>query len=197
MLINIKLETRGFTMMKKIMVAFLTMLLSSSLYAENYSEGKKFIGIEVGAAEIQGGVYQDILDPFSYDQFYKGSGVSFGLRFGAQNDEYRTMILFDYYDNSDEDQTFEVGLVTIDYFLISSEAASVSIKPFVGVNVGYMNYESTLVEETDFVYGGQAGVVVGVSEKIDIDLSYRYSLSYEAANMDHFAVIMLGVNYLY
>ncbi len=184
-------------MMKKIVTAFLAVLLSSSLYAENYTEGKKFIGIEVGAAQIQGGVYQDILDPLSYDQFYEGSGVSFGLRFGAQNDEYRTMILFDYYDNTDEDQTFEVGLVTLDYFIISSEAASVTIKPFIGLNVGYMNYESTLVEATDFVYGGQAGVIVGVSDKIDIDLSYRYSLAYEAMDMDHFATIMLGVNYLY
>ena len=183
--------------MKKIVVTLIALLLSSSLFAENYSEGKKFLGIEVGAAQIQGGVYLDVLDPFSYDQFYEGSGVAFGLRFGAQNDEYRTMLLFDYYDNADEDQTYEVGMLTIDYFVISSEAASVTIKPFVGLNVGYMNYESTLVDDSDFVYGGQAGVVVNVSEKIDIDLSYRYSMTYEAVNMDHFAVIMLGLNYLY
>jgi len=90
-----------------------------------------------------------------------------------------------------------MGLVTIDYYVISSEAASVTIKPFIGLNIGYMGYESTFVDESDFLYGGQAGVVVNVSEQIDIDLSYRYSLTYESIAMDHFGVLMLGVNYLY
>ena len=184
-------------MRKIIATVFLGLMLSSSLFAENYSTGKKFIGVEVGAAELQGGVYMDLNDPFSYDQFYRGSDVTFGLRVGAQNDNYRTMLLFDYYDNTDEDQNLELGLISIDYYIISSEAGSVTIKPFIGINVGYASYESTLVEESDFVYGGQAGVVVNVSEKIDVDLSYRYSLTYESFNLDHFGVIMLGLNYLY
>ena len=184
-------------MMKKIMAVLAGILLSSVLYAGNYSEGKKFIGLEIGAAQIQGGVYLDILDPFSYDQFYEGSGVAFGLRLGAQNDKYRTTLLYNYYDNVDEDQKLQMGLVTIDYYVISTEASSVTIKPFIGLNIGYMGYESTFVDESDFLYGGQAGVVVNVSEQIDIDLSYRYSLTYESIAMDHFGVLMLGVNYLY
>ncbi len=184
-------------MMKIIAAAFLALVLSSSAYADNYSTGKKFIGFEVGAAEMQAGVYMDINDPFSYNQFYDGSDVAYGIRLGAENDSYRTTLIFNYYDNTDEDQNLEMGLLTIDYFLMNSEAGSVTLKPFIGLNVGYASYESTLVEESDFVYGGQAGIVVGVSEKIDIDLSYRYSLTYEALNLDHFGVIMLGLNYLY
>jgi hypothetical protein len=184
-------------MRQGILAVVMGVLLGSALYAENYSEGKKFLGVEVGAAQIQGGVYLDILDPFSYDQFYEGSGVSFGLRFGAQNDNYRTMLLYEYYDNTDEDQNLEMGMVTIDYFVISEDMASLTIKPFVGVNAGYMQYESTLVEDTDFVYGGQAGLVASISEKIDIDISYRYSLSWESDTMDHFGVALIGLNYLY
>ncbi len=60
-----------------------------------------------------------------------------------------------------------------------------------------MGYESTFVDESDFLYGGQLGVVVNVAEQIDIDLSYRYSLTYESIAMDHVGVLMLGVNYLY
>ena len=183
--------------MRKIAAVFLGMVLSSMLYGENYSEGKKFLGLEVGAAQIQGGVYLDPLDPFTYDQFYEGSGVAFGLRLGAQNDKYRTTLVYNYYDNVDEDQNLQLGLVTIDYYVISTEASSVTIKPFIGLNIGYMGYESTFVDESDFMYGGQAGVLVNVSDRIDIDLSYRYSLTYEAISMDHFGVLMLGVNYLY
>ena len=183
--------------MKRIIAIVLGVLLGSALYAENYSEGKKFLGIEIGAAQLQGGVYLDLLDPYSYDQFYEGSDITYGLRFGAQNDKYRTMILFNYYDNTDEDQNLQMGLVTIDYFVVSEDMASMTIKPFIGINVGYMQYESTLVEDSDFVYGGQAGLVANISDKIDIDLSYRYSLSWESEAMDHFGAAMLGVNYLY
>lgn len=183
--------------MKKIVATFLGMVLSSVLYAENYSEGQKFIGIEVGAAEIQGGVYLDPFDPISFDPMFEGSDITFGLRLGAQNDNYRTTVLFDYYDNTDEDQTLQLGLVTLDYYVLSQDAASVTVKPFIGLNLGYMRYESTLVDEDGIVYGGQAGVVVNVAENIDIDLSYRYSLAYDDITMDHFGVAMLGINYIY
>ena len=184
-------------MKKGIAALILGMVFGSTLYAENYSEGKKFLGLEVGAAQIQGGVYLDILDPSSYDQFYEGSDVTYGLRFGAENDKYRTMLLYDYYDNTDEDQNLQLGLISIDYYVVSEDMASMTIKPFVGINVGYMRYESTLVDDSDFVYGGQAGVVASISDSIDIDLSYRYSLTWETEVMDHFGAVMLGLNYLY
>ena len=172
-------------------------LLSSVLFGENYSEGKKFIGVELGAASVQGGRYLIPGDLLTYDQFYKGSDITYGLRFGAQNEEWRTMLLFDYYDNTDEDQSMEMGMVTVDYFVVSSEAASITVKPYVGLNVGYMNYESSFIDESGIMYGGQGGVVANVSEKVDLDISYRYSLGYDTADLDHLGVFMLGLNYLY
>ncbi|MEA3491012.1 MAG: hypothetical protein U9R27_03850 [Campylobacterota bacterium] len=184
-------------MIKKIALAATIIALSSSLQAEGYSEGKKFIGIEGGGAQLQGGRYMDLEDPLSFDPMYKGKGPIGGLRFGAQNEKYRTMILFDYYSNDDDDQTYQMGLISIDYYVLSQDAAAVTIKPFIGINFGYMRYESTLVDEDDFVYGGQAGMVMSVSDKVDIDLTYRYNLSYEAPTMDHLGALLLGVNYLY
>lgn len=128
---------------------------------------------------------------------FEGSDITYGLRFGAQNDEYRSTILFDYYDNADEDQTLQMGLVTVDYYVLSQDAASVKIKPYIGINLGYLRYESTLVDEQGFAYGGQAGIAASVSSKIDIDLAYRYSLAYNTHTMDHFGAFMFGLNYLY
>ncbi|HHD72853.1 MAG TPA: hypothetical protein ENK77_00885 [Epsilonproteobacteria bacterium] len=184
-------------MIKKSAIVLMGIMLSSVLYGENYSEGKKFIGLEIGAAELQGGRFLLPEDASTYDQFYKGSDVTFGLRFGAQNEEWRTMLLFDYYDNTDEDQNMEMGMLTIDYFVISSEAASVTVKPYLGLNVGYMNYESSFIDQSGFMYGGQGGIVANVSDKVDIDVAYRYSLGYDTDDLDHFGVLMLGVNYLY
>lgn len=183
--------------MKKITTIILGMALSSALYADNYSVGDKFVGIEGGSATIQGAVYTDINDPLSYDPLYDGSDITYGLRFGAQNDEYRSTILFDYYNNPDEDQTLQIGLVTVDYYVLSQDAASVKIKPYIGINLGYLRYESTLVDEQGFAYGGQAGIAASVSSKIDIDVAYRYSLAYNTHTMDHFGAFMVGLNYLY
>lgn len=184
-------------MKKKILSLLMGAVLGTSLYAGNYSEGKKFIGLEVGSAQIQGAVYLDPADLMTYDPLYEGSDITYGLRFGAQNDKYRTMLLFNYYDNVEEDQNLQMGLITIDYFVLSQDAASVTVKPFIGLNGGYMRYQSTWVDVADFVYGGQAGIVASVGEKIDIDLSYRYSLSFSSDNMDHFGALMFGLNYLY
>jgi opacity protein-like surface antigen len=194
---NMKTFNKEFIMIKKVKTISLAVILSSLLYADNYSVGKKFVGLEVGGAEIQGGVYPDLNNIFVFDPLYTSTDVTYGLRFGAQNDEYRTMLLFDYYDNVDDDQNLQLGLVTVDYYVLSQDAAAVTIKPFVGINLGYLRYQSTLVDETTFAYGGQAGIVASISENIDIDLAYRYTLGQNAPTMDHFGAAMLGLNYIY
>ncbi len=174
-------------MVRKIAITLMCATLGSSLYAENISYGKGFVGLEVGAATVQADVggYFNQLD-------YEGDAVEYGIRLGAQTDEWRTMLLFDYYDSSDDDQNVEKGYLTVDY-LFTNESA---FKPFIGVNVGYMNYESTFIEDDGFLYGGQAGFIVNVAETIDLDLSYRYSLS-DAEALDHVGSIIFGLNYLY
>jgi len=142
-------------MLKKIAVALLCAALGSSLYArDDISQSRTFIGLELGYVEVQGDTFYDIGYVGDYD-------VEFGFRIGAEKDEWRTTFLFDYYDSSDNDQNVEKGLLMLDYFLFSSDS-ELNVRPFVGANVGLINYESTGVDVTDFTYGGQAGVIVGL-----------------------------------
>lgn len=172
-------------MIKKIATALLCVALGSSLYAKDISISTKFIGLEVGYAGVQG-------DHF-LEADYTGEDIEFGFRIGAQNNEWRTMFVFDYYDSSDHDQNIEKGLFIVDYFFIDGES---TFKPYIGVNAGYANYESTLVEDSGLLYGGQIGFVIGATETIDLDLSYRYSLS-DAEALDHIGSLVLGVHYLF
>jgi len=176
-------------MIKKIAMVFLCTVLGSSLYAGNMSTGKGFIGLEVGYATVQGDV-----GGFFPELDREGDAVEYGLRLGAQTSEWRTMLAFDYYDNSDDDQNVEKGYLMLDYFFLQDD--NVAFRPFIGINVGYANYESTLVDDSGFLYGGQAGFVVNVAESIDLDLSYRYSLS-NADALDHVGSVVFGMNYLY
>ena len=179
-------------MVKKIEMLFLCSVLGSSLYAGNVSEAKGFIGLEVGAATVQGDVGSPIASFAQED--YKGNDIEFGLRIGAQTEEWRTTFTLDFYDSSEDDQNIEKGFLLLDYYFLNDNDSK--LKPFVGVNVGYANYESYKIDDSGFLYGGQAGFVVGMADTIELDLSYRYSLS-NSDVLDHTASVAFGLNYLY
>jgi len=188
-------------MVKTIAMGLLAVALTGSLYAENYAEGEKFIGLELGYATVQGDVGGFF--PGDIIRDYEGSDVEFGIRLGAQNEEWRTTLLFNYFDGEDDgkEQNYEKGLLSLDYFFLSSNKSD--FQPFIGFNVGYINYESTdNIDMSGFIYGGQAGVVFSVTDNIDLDLQYRYSLSNATqddrdASLDHVGSIVFGINYIY
>ncbi len=189
-------------MMKKVAVALLCTALGSTLYArDDITRSKPFLGLEIGYSEVQGGVFLDPLNPLSYDALYSSSDISYGVRLGAQNESYRTTLSFHYYTNGDYDQTVQQGLLSLDYFIVNADlSGGMAVKPFIGINGGYARYESTLIDNSDFIYGGQVGVIVSVAEKIDLDLSYRYQLTVgdEIDNpLDHVGSFVFGFNYLY
>jgi len=190
-------------MIKKIGMVLLCTAIGTSLYArDDISESKPFIGLEIGYATVQGDVGDNGVFP-TVIRDYEGSDVEFGIRIGAQKEEWRTTLSFNYFDG-DEDgkkQNYEKGLASIDYFFLSSNQSN--FQPFIGANVGYVNYESTSdIDMSGFIYGAQAGIVISVTENVDLDLQYRYSLSNAAdddhdASLDHIGSIVFGVNYVY
>lgn len=176
-------------MVKKIVAVLLSTMIGSSLYAGNYDTNTKgFLGLEVGAATVDG-------DKFDGLNYFKSSGdaVEYGVRLGAQNEDWRATFALDYYNSNSDDQTMQKGYGMVDYFFMGSEN---TVSPFVGANIGYAHYESRLVDENGLLYGGQLGVVVDVNENIDLDLSYRYSLMQVDAVNDTGSIVF-GFNYLY
>ena len=182
-------------MVKKMAIAFLCVALGSTLYArDDITESNTFVGLEVGYAEVQGDVGHMIDDMAIIEPNFVGDyAVEFGIRIGAQRDQWRTTFIFDYYDSEDNDQNVEKGYLTIDYFVLEKESA---IRPYIGLNVGYASYESSYVEDSGFLYGAQAGIVANVAEMINIDLGYRYSLS-DADALDHIGSVVFGINYIF
>jgi opacity protein-like surface antigen len=175
-------------MVKQIGMVLLSTVLGSSLYAGDMSESQKFIGVEVSISEVQGDGPSDIATNIS-------NGTSFGLRLGAQNDEWRTMIGLTYFDA--EGRNVERLYGSVDYLFLPSDISdSLVFKPFIGMNVGYQNYESNEIDEDGFVYGGQAGVIINAFDNLSVDVSYRYTLSNEVA-FDHSGDVVFGFNYNY
>jgi opacity protein-like surface antigen len=183
-------------MYKKIATTFLcATVLGSGLYAEN----KPFIGLEVGYATVQG----DVSGFFPGDiiRDYEGSDVEYGFRLGLQNESWRTTLVFNYFDSTSDGhkQNYEKGLISVDYFILNE--MDNPLKPYIGANVGYINYESTdNIDMSGAIYGAQAGFVYSMTDNIDLDLMYRYSLSSATqddrdASLDHVGSVVIGLNF--
>jgi len=171
-------------MVKKIGMVLLCTALGSSVYAREISESQKFIGVEVSITEVQGEQPND-----------KSDDITYGLRLGAQNEKWRTMFTLNYFDSGEHN--VEKLFLSIDYFFLKTDVMdNYALQPYLGLNVGYMNFESTGVDESGFLYGMQGGVLLDVTEEIGLDLGYRYSLSNSDA-LDHTGDVVFGINYQY
>jgi len=189
-------------MVKKIAVALLCATLGSTLYArDDISQSSGFVGLELGYATVQGdvgGFY-----PGDIIRDYEGSDIEYGIRLGAQKEDWRTTLSFNYFDSTKDNaaQNYEKYLASFDYFVLNSTESA--FKPYIGVNAGYINYESTNdIDMSGFIYGAQVGIVFSAAENIDLDLMYRYSLSNATqddrdASLDHVGSVVFGFNYLF
>jgi opacity protein-like surface antigen len=162
------------------------LLATTAVMAEDIDDSQKLLGIEVGAATIEADTF-GVLGEANH----RGSDVEFGIRFGAQNEEWRTMLMLDYFDSSDDDQEYWKGLATVDYWITRQS----NFKPYVGLNLGYLSYTTSGIDDDgDFIYGMQAGFAVDMGEAVQLDLAYRYSFS-ASDYVDHVEGVVLAVDY--
>jgi len=154
-------------------------------------ESVGFIGVEVGGAWIQGET-----GGFFGEANHKGSGASLGVKLGAQNEQWKSSVIIDYFNSDDDDQTYERAMVQVDYFIAPTTFATPTFRPYIGLNGGYLNYESTGVNESGMTYGGDIGFSVGVGDSVDLDLTYRYSIA-GPEEFDNIHNVVVGINYLY
>jgi len=171
-------------MTKKMGIGLICFALASSTYAREISKNQKFIGVEVNVAEAQGYEPNDV-----------GDGVGFGLRIGARNEDWRTMFTVNYFDAPEHN--VEKLFLSIDHFFMKTNFMDeYEMRPYMGLNVGYMNYESVGVNEDGLLYGIQTGVTMDLLEDVEFELGYRYSLS-NSDELDHTRDVLFGINYQY
>ncbi len=181
-------------MWKKFLIPFVTLSLTAVVagdYKVPANPSKVFVGAEVGYAVVQG---TQGADPDA-----KNGGLAYGFRLGAQNIEWRTMLTLDHFNAADDNASYTRGELHADYLFRMESGASmgVGIIPFIGLNVGYASYKAKGdINASGVTYGGEAGVIFDVSESIDVDLMYQYSMS-SADELDYISGIKIGLNYKY
>jgi len=179
--------------MKKVMVALVTLSLTttSALFGLNVTEGKRFLGLELGYSKIQG----DTL----FENNHESDDKELGFRVGVENLVWRTMLTYSQYDNSKADQNLEKFIFSIDYLLLNDgKEKGLNPAPYVGLNASYADYESTFINEnTGFLYGVEGGMIWSASQMITLDLGYRYMVTSQMENFDHSADVVFGLHFNY
>lgn len=124
---------------------------------------------------------------------YDGNGGSFGVHLGGQEGQWRATLAYEYFDNSD-DQNYDLFLTQIDYLFLPNPGA---FQPYIGLDLGYLNYETVGTgNKGGAAYGGAAGVNFVVNEHVDLDLEVRYLFASQD-EVDHIGSVNFSLNYFY
>lgn len=185
-------------MWKKFLLLSVLTLGATGLFAGDVNmeanPSKVFVGVYGGYSWV-GGSHKSSASA-SVDNNFSTAGLSYGLRLGAQNSEWRSMVTFDRFIN--EEAAYFLGQIHADYLLHFMDGyTEIGIKPFLGLNGGYGNYEAKgNISESGFTYGGETGIIFDVSENVDVDVMYQYTLS-SAEAFNYVSNVKLGINYKY
>ena len=127
------------------------------------------------------------------------SGFSLGLRFGAQNLEWRTMAILEKFGSDEDYNNYVRGLLQLDYYFLGMDSLmidSYAIRPYAGFNAGGISLDTETQNVKAITYGAQIGATMNVTTNIDLDVGYRYNLTTSDV-IDHTSGIAVGVHYKY
>ncbi len=151
---------------------------------------KRTVGIEIGATSVTGNTGK-------HGTGYDGGSASFGLRLGAETRAWRSMFLFDFATSDEDDQTYERLLAQMDYFIQIEELNQYSIRPYIGANLGYLNYDSSKgIGNHGFTMGGEAGALFDLTSSWSLDLGYRYNIAIPN-ELDSIGSLSVGLDYAF
>jgi len=128
------------------------------------------------------------------------SGMSYGIRFGAQNIDWRTMAVLERFSNDGASNSYTRGILQLDYYFLGMDNLMIDtygIRPYAGLNAGLLSFDTpSSGSSKSLTYGAQLGATMNVSQNIDFDLGYRYNVSTDD-KIDHTSGITAGLHYKY
>jgi len=158
----------------------------SAYSGSSFSEGP-FVGLEIG--------YVLSADADGWDT----SGLSYGLRFGAQNLEWRTMAILQSYSTDNGINEYLKGELNLDYFFLGADNLIVegyAIRPYIGLNLGAISMDTEKTTENSVTYGAQLGATMNLTNQIDLDVGYKYNSSTSDV-IDSISGVSAGLHYKY
>jgi len=153
--------------MKKIIISMAVLAAMTTAQALNYDV---MAGFEFGQAKASS-------DEVSLEEEWQDS---FGGRVGVETKESRIYGSYHYIDSDIDNSgvTYETHVLSLN-LEAKTKAYYKILRAFVGGHIGaiYSDLQTPLVEQddTDLIYGAQAGILVDITENIYLETGYRHS----------------------
>jgi len=166
-----------------------TALTMTVAYAVDDFSSERLLGIEVG--------YSTVSSTNEIGINKSNTGAEVGLRFGAQNEEWRTTVRASFMKTQGRD--YQKVMLDFDRFVWASlyKTDSVVFKPYLGGHIGWLRYtDDVSLSDNGLAYGGQMGLALNVLNEVDFDLAYRYTVT-NIESVDDIGSLVFSVNYLY
>ena len=164
--------------MKKVLLFAMVFGLLSVAHAKD--EVNSFIGFEYGKADL------------SLDSGYDEDSDLYGVRLGASQGMYRAYLSASKYDKEKNISALHYQLA-IDRYLVKTTNLPVTIAPYIGFNLGYLDVEDDRGgDATGAAYGAQAGVVLNPDGIVGLDLYYKYTAA-DNSQVDDLSAIMAAI----
>jgi len=181
------------TVNNMILASMLTLTLGHAV--DDFSS-ERFLGIEAGYTSVGS------TDEIGFDK--SNRDIEFGLRLGAQNDEWRTTVRLSFMEN--KGRSYQKAMLDFDRFVWKSlyKKDSIVFKPYLGAHIGWMRYADnpSALSGKGLAYGGQLGLALNVLDEVDFDFAYRHTIAnLDGLNgkdgVDSVGSFVFAVNYLY
>jgi len=118
------------------------------------------------------------------------NNTTFGLRYGIQNTKWRSFIGLEKDQRSYTEVTFET-----DYLFDTLRVKRTKLKPYIGTSIGY--YDHKLNDNKYAIFGLHSGLIVNLTETMDLDLSLSHKIKRETKNLKKLDAITLSLHYFF
>jgi len=167
--------------MSRVIVLFL--LAFSTLFSQDVEEFP-FIGVTVSFDSA------DILNTSNDVNTLNATNI--GIRYGQQTVDWRSMIT---YSRSGDQKSFTAE---VDKILLDELFGTSILRPYLGLALGIVKFDDQdLVDDTNYFYGLNAGLIIYATDNVDADISYHYYETFDDTEIANLQGATLSVHYFY
>jgi hypothetical protein len=131
----------------------------------------------------------------AYTQYDNIDAPTIGFKYGKQNSQWRTAIIYNYAVNSDD--TFHSLIIQVDKGILTDIFRDVPFKPYIGFSLGAMQQKNDLMTDKGYLYGGNVGFNYVLNNEMDIDLGYRYMTTSKLKEIKNRSDFILSLHYYF